>query len=267
MSEDMFEIPSLCPVCSGPAEQRGDFLYCAGSACAARLPGSVKVWVRNLGLLHIGEATIDALTSGDPPPISSIADLYRLSVEDWAEYCSGAKMGAKCHSSLHSQKELPLELIVASLNIPNFGLSTATDLVKGGINTVEAMLSADFERLKSIPNVGDITARQIQEGLLLRRDVLLDLMTVLTLKAPVVGGLLAGKTICITGDLSLPRKAVEKAILNAGGTPKGSVSKDTSYLVTNFPETTSSKMKAAKKHGVPVISESQLMDLLGQGPS
>ncbi len=267
MSEEAFEIPSLCPVCSGPTEERGQFLYCANTACAALLPGSVKVWIRNLGLLHIGEATIDSLTSGDPPAVTSIAGLYRLSVEDWAEHCSGDKMARKCHSSLHSQKELPLELIVASLNIPNFGLATATDLVKGGINTVEAMLSADFDRLKSIPNVGDVTAKQIQEGLLLRRDVLLDLMTVLTLKEPVVGGVLTGKTVCITGELSRPRKAVEKAIMDAGGTPKGSVSKDTSYLVTNFPDTTSSKMTSAKKHGVPVISESQLMDLLGQGPS
>ncbi len=262
MTDDLFEIPTLCPVCSGPASERGDFLYCVSPSCPSRLSGSVKVWVRNLGLLHIGEATIDSLTAGEPPAISSVADLYRLSVEDWAAHCSGMKMAAKCHSVLHASKELPLELIVSSLNIPNFGLATATDLVRGGLDTVDKMLSADFAALTAIPNVGDVTARQIQEGLLAKGEVLADLMTVLYVKPPAATGSLLGKTSCITEATSVPRRALEKRIMDAGGVPKGSVSKTTSYLVTNYPETTSSKMAAAKKHGVPVISEADLVALL-----
>jgi NAD-dependent DNA ligase len=223
----------------------------------------VKVWVQNLGLLHIGEATIDSLTSGDPPAVFSVADLYRLSVEDWALHCSGMKMAAKCYAALHGNKELPLELVVSSLNIPNFGLSTATDLVQAGFDTPEAMLLADFEALKAVPNVGDITARQIQEGFLSRSDVLLDILSVITLKAPIAVGPLVGKTICITEATSVPRKALEKRIMDAGGIPKGSVSKTTSYLVTNYPDATTSKMVSAKKHGVPIISESDLVALLG----
>lgn len=262
MADDVFEIPTLCPVCSGPTAERGDFLYCVSDSCPSRLSGSVRVWVRNLGLLHIGDATIDSLTSGDPPSVSSVADLYRLSVEDWSLHCSGMKMAAKCHAALHGNKELPLELIVSSLNIPNFGLSTATDLVQGGLDTPAKMLAADFETLCGMPNVGAITARQIQEGFLARGDVLMDLMGVISVKVPVASGSLLGKMICITEATSVPRKALEKRIMDAGGIPKGSVSKTTSYLVTNYPETTSSKMVAAKKHGTPVISEADLVALL-----
>ncbi len=264
MEEALFEIPSLCPDCAGPAVVRGDFLYCAGAACPSRLSGSLKVWVRNLGLLHIGEATIDSLTA-DPPAVKSVADLYSLSVEDWSDHCSGMKMAAKCHSALHSNKELPLELIIASLNIPNFGLSTATDIVRGGMDTVEKLLSADFEALKAIPNVGEITARQIQEGLLLRRDVLVALMGVLTVKTVSVGPL-SGKSVVITGDLSLPRKTVEKMIMDAGGTAGRSVSKGTTYLVTNDLDTGSKKMQAAKKNGVEIITEGELMSIIRTGP-
>jgi DNA ligase (NAD+) len=266
MAEDVFEIPTLCPTCSGPTKETGDFLYCVSETCPSRLTGSVKVWVRNLGLLHIGEATIESLTTGSPPPVVSVADLYRLTVEEWSLYCSGMKMAAKCHASLHANKVLPLELIVSSLNIPNFGLSTATDLVQAGIDTAEKMLAADFEALKAVPNVGEITARQIQEGLLARGDALTDLLTVISVKPLAAGGPLLGKTVCITEATSVPRKALEKQIMDAGGIPKGSVSKGTSYLVTNYPETTSSKMVAAKKHGVPVISEADLMALLGGPP-
>ncbi len=266
MAEDLFEIPTLCPVCSGPTSERGDFLYCVSPSCPSRLSGSVKVWVRNLGLLHVGESTIDSLTSGDPPSVSSVADLYRLSVEDWSAHCSGMKMAAKCYAALHGNKVLPLELIVSSLNIPNFGLSTATDLVQGGLDTAEKMCAADFETLCGIPNVGAVTARQIQEGFLAKGEILADILKVVTVKAPVAAGSLSGKTICITEATAVPRKALEKRIMDAGGTPKGSVSKTTSYLVTNYPETTSSKMVAAKKHGIPVISEADLVALLG-GPS
>lgn len=262
MADDVFEIPTLCPVCSGPTAERGDFLYCVSDACPSRLSGSVKVWVRNLGLLHIGDATIDSLTSGSPPSISSVPDLYRLSVEDWSLHCSGMKMAAKCHAALHGNKELPLELIVSSLNIPNFGLSTATDLVQGGLDTPAKMLAADFETLCGMPNVGVITARQIQEGFLAKGDVLMDLMEVISVKAPIAGGPLLGKMVCITEATSVPRKALEKRIMDAGGIPKGSVSKTTSYLVTNYPETTSSKMISAKKHGTPIISEVDLVALL-----
>jgi DNA ligase (NAD+) len=259
---ELFPIPELCPACSGPTSIEGDFLYCRSKSCPARLSGAVKVWVRNLGLLHWGDAMIDALTDPDNPRISSVADLYRLSVEDLAGCCSGTKMARKCHSVLHSNKSVPLELVLASLNIPNFGTSTATDVVQAGYDTVGKVLSMDFRQLLEVPNVGEVTARQVMEGLQARRDLILDLDGVLDIREP-SGGPLQGKTVCITGELSMPRKAVEKLIMDAGGSPKGTVSKTTSYLVTNNPDTTSSKMKKAQKYGVPVIDEAGLRGLLG----
>jgi len=257
----LFLIPEFCPVCSGPTVVSGDFLYCKSDGCPSRLSGAVKVWIRNFGLLHWGDAMIESLTAEDRRMVGSVADLYRLSVEDLAECCSGTKMAKKCYSVLHANKSVPLDLVLASLNIPNFGLSTASDVVRAGFDTVDKVLGAGFDELKSVPNVGDKTARQIQEGLVACREVLLDLETVLDIRPP-GGGPLQGKTVCITGELSKPRKAVEKMIMDAGGSPKGSVSKDTSYLVTNDSSTTSSKMEKAKKYGIPVIDEAGLMLLL-----
>lgn len=262
-AREPFEIPEFCPTCSGPTVVSGDFLYCRSESCPSRLAGAVKVWIRNFGLLHWGDAMIDALTSEDRRQIGSVADLYRLSVEDLTECCSGAKMAKKCHAVLHANKSVSLDLVLASLNIPNFGLSTATDVVRAGFDTVEKVLQASFDDLKAVPNVGDKTARQIQEGLVACREVLLDLEGVLDIRPPATGPL-QGRTVCITGELSRPRKAIEKLIMDAGGAPKGTVSKDTSYLVTNNPGTTSSKMEKAKKYGVPVIDEVELMRLLGE---
>ena len=208
---------------------------------------------------------IESLTDPKHGRISTVADIYRMSVENLAECCSGTKMAQKCHAVLHANKSVKLELVLASLNIPNFGTATATDVVRAGFDTVEKVLSMDYDGLIAVPNVGEKTSRQVLEGLDAHRELLLDLETVLDIQPPGEGPL-DGKAICITGELSMPRKAAEKLIMDAGGTPKGSVSKKTAFLVTNDPDTGSGKMKKAKKYGVPIINEDQLMQLVS-GPS
>ncbi len=259
--EPPFPVPDHCPSCAVPATETGDFLFCRSRSCPSKLAGDVKVWIRQLGLLHWGDVLVDALTDPDDPKISTVADLYRLTVDDLVGVCSGLKMAKKCHDVLHSGKSVTLELVLGSLNIPVLGIGTATDIVQAGYDTVEKVLSLSFDALVAVPNVGEITAKSVCEGLLLKGGVLEDLSRVLDIRKP-SGGALSGKLVCITGELSMPRKTVEKMIMDAGGFPKGSVTKATSYLVTNDPGTASSKMASAKKHGVPVVSEAELMALL-----
>jgi NAD-dependent DNA ligase len=225
------------------------------------------VWTGRLGLLHWGDALIDALTDPDDPKVGSIADLYRLSVEDLSSCCSGTKMAKKCHEVLHSNKSVPLELLLAALNIPNLGIATSTDIVHSGHDTVEKVLLMGYDDLLKVPNIGEVTARQVFEGLQGKRDVLQDLSGVLEVRGP-SGGLLKGLSFCITGATSRPRKSVQKSILDSGGIVKESVGSGLSYLVTNEdPSFNSSKMQKAKKYGTSVISESELDRMLVHGPN
>lgn len=257
-----FKIPDSCPACSSPLSEEGDFLYCRSRACPAQIRGSVLVWVRNLGLLHWGDTLLLNLTKPDDPKIQTLADLYRLTVEDIAKCCSGLKVAEKCYQTLHSNKDIPVELLFGSMNIPNFALSTATDVVQAGYDTVDKILSMSLEQLESVPNIGKKTAISIYNGLREKESQIRDLDTVLTVKKPVIGNL-NGKSFCITGELARPRKIVEKMILDAGGIVKSSVGKTTSYLVTNDTSTGSSKLQNAQKYGVHIIDESALYTLLG----
>ena len=264
-----FLAPDHCPVCGGPVADRGAFLYCDNRGCPAKAAGSIKVWVKRLGLLNWGDSLIDSLTDPVAPFVNSIGDLYRLSLDDLAKCCSGMKVAKKCYDTLHANKSITLELMLASLNIPNMAISTATDLVQSGYDSIEKVLAliglsddAALEALQKVPNVGEVTARQVLDGLRERKDVIEDLASVLDLKKP-VDGPLSGKSFCITGATSKPRKAVEKMILDAGGTVKSSVVNGLSYLITNDSDTTSSKMRNAKKYGVNVISENTLYNMIG----
>lgn len=258
MDREFYEVPEYCPDCSSRTVIDGQFLYCKSKACPSKLSGTVRVWVARLGLLHWGDALIDKLTDLDE--VDSISDLYKLSVKDISGCCSGMKVATKCYTQLHSQKSIPLQLMLSALNIQNLGIATATDIVGYGLNTVDKILAVTAEELENVPNVGAITAVKIVEGIGDRKDTILNLNEILDIVDP-EGKVLSGLSFCITGNLSKPRKAVEKSIMDAGGTVKTSVGSGLSYLITNNPGTSSSKMKKAQKLGVKVVSEVDLFKM------
>ena len=259
---DNFKIPEYCPICSSPLVIKGQFLYCYNKMCPAKLSGSVKVWVKRLGLLHWGDSLIDSLTDPDNPKINSLADLYELEPEEIATCTSGMKMAKKCWDILHANKSIKLELLIASLNVPNLAISTATDIVQAGYDSVDKILSLTIDQLESVKNIGHVTAQQIFLGLQERKQTIIDLAYVLDIKGPCTGAL-SGISVCITGTTSKPRKAVQKLILDSGGIVKDSVGSGLTYLVTNEVDTTSNKMIKAKRYGIKIISELQLYEIIG----
>ena len=68
--------------------------------------------------------------------------------------------------------------------------------------------------------------------------------------------------ICISGSLSNPKSYYEKLIVEAGHIYATSVTKDLTHLVSN--ETGTSKVQKAQKYGIPVLSEAELLELLGK---
>ena len=76
-------------------------------------------------------------------------------------------------------------------------------------------------------------------------------------------GVLAGKTFVLTGTLpKMTREEAAALIEQAGGKVSGSVSKKTSYVLAGAEA--GSKLTKANALGVPVIDETQLVELLGK---
>jgi DNA ligase (NAD+) len=76
---------------------------------------------------------------------------------------------------------------------------------------------------------------------------------------------LSGKAFVLTGTLpSLSRDEASELIRGAGGNVTGSVSKNTDFVLAG--EAAGSKLEKAKELGVKILSENELLDMLGSKP-
>ena len=130
-----------------------------------------------------------------------------------------------------------------------------------------AVRSARAEDLEQVREVGSITAESIHAFFRdpLQAALIEDLLSSGVRPAPLErgnreSGALAGKTVVITGTLSEPRSKWVERIEQAGGKVSGSVSKKTHYVLLG--ENPGSKLEAARRHGVPAVSEQELDALL-----
>jgi len=121
--------------------------------------------------------------------------------------------------------------------------------------------------LCEIDGIGEVIARAIDRFL---RDphvaVVLDKLSArgvdpLEPIAATAAGPLSGRVLVVTGTLSAPRAEIQQRITAAGGTVASAVSKKTHYLVAGA-DTGQTKLLAAQRHGVPVIDEAALENLL-----
>jgi DNA ligase (NAD+) len=89
-------------------------------------------------------------------------------------------------------------------------------------------------------------------------------MKIQAIKEEVKKDTLSNKIFCITGKVShwKNRDEVKAFIESNGGKVTSSVSNNTNYLINNDINSTSSKNMTAKKLGVPIITEEDLLSLL-----
>jgi DNA ligase (NAD+) len=106
--------------------------------------------------------------------------------------------------------------------------------------------------------------RGLLAALAMRRAELLDALPQRAAGETVAAPRLEGKTFVLTGTLPTLKRDEAKALIEAaGGKVTGSVSKKTDYVVAG--EEAGSKLDKAQELGVPVLDESQLLQLLNKG--
>ena len=122
-----------------------------------------------------------------------------------------------------------------------------------------------IRELCTMDGVGTVVAQSFRDGLSRRRTTVEALLTALDVTdatQPASGGVLEGRSFCLTGTLTMPRKQAQEAIKAAGGRVVGSVSKALDVLVAGA--SAGSKLTKAEALGIEVWDEARLEQELGR---
>ena len=130
-------------------------------------------------------------------------------------------------------------------------------------------MEASYEELQMIDDVGEITAKEIEE--FFKQDQTIDLINKLksagvnmnVLEEESTDNRFEGKTFVLTGSLEhYSRDQASEMIEKLGGKTSSSVSKNTDYVIAG--EDAGSKLKKAQELGVTIISEEEFTTMIAE---
>jgi DNA ligase (NAD+) len=201
--------------------------------------------------------------------IGDVADIYYLDKEKLHQMeRMGDKLAENLLASIDKARHPDLPHLIAALGINGVGAHIAQVLARA-FGSMDAIAEASVEELESVREIGPIVAKSIHQFFSLDetkkllkklRDGGVEFATVKkTAEKPQP---FDGKTFVLTGTLeSMTRDEAKAKIEALGGRVAGSVSKNTDYVVAG--EKAGSKLKKARKLGVKVWDEGQLLESLG----
>lgn len=264
--------PIKCPECSHELEQRGNSgqIECVNIAtCPAQVAERFVRWVGR------SAADIDGMSIRmiqkllDADLVSSVADLYRLTVDDFLSLPSvGKKTAEKMVRSIEDSKSVTLRKALVGFAIPNVGDGTAKRLV-AVFETFDDIAMASVQDLESVKDIGPETARSIYSWVAENVNTVTDMRDLgVTLgneaaKTQVTD--VSSKAFVVTGSVPgyKSRSAFVELLESVGWVAQSSVSKKTDLLILEDPASTSSKAKKARELGVQIVTPAEAASMAG----
>ena len=269
-NSEPFVIPNICPVCHGKAERAEDeaVIRCVNIDCPAQLLKNIEHFASRpaMNIDGLGEAVVKQLVENRL--ISTVADLYSLQQQDLEMLPGFAKVSAsKLIANIENSKINSPDRLLFALGIKGIGQKNAQLLMKH-FGSIEKLSETSPEEISAVEKFGDILANNIFTALhephmteLIERLKSYGVNTVY--QSDVKSDKLAGLTFVITGTLpDMTRDEAKTLIEQNGGKCSGSVSKKTSYVLAG--EEAGSKLTKAQQLGVTVISQQQLIEMIGE---
>ncbi len=264
-------LPTHCPECGEKLVRPADeaVTRCINPSCPAIVRGDLIHWTSRqaLDIAGLGEKWVQQLL--EHQLVSSVADLYELTIEDLLPLeRMGKKSAQNLVAAIAASKSQPWSRVLFGLGIRHVGAVNA-QLLTQEFYTVERLAAADPKQIEAVYGIGPEIAYSVHEwfqGVANQR--LIDRLKSLGLRLegppPVATPIdlpMAGKTFVLTGTLpTLSRREAKAKIEESGGKVTGSISSKTSYVVVGVDA--GSKLAKAEKLGIQRLSEEDLLALL-----
>ncbi len=269
----IFVMPAACPVCGSHIERLPDEVIarCTGGLfCPAQRKQALWHFAqrRALDIDGLGEKIIEQLVEQDL--VHTPADLFSLDFATLAALDRFADKSAQnLLASLERAKRTTLARFIYALGIRHVGESTAKDLAQY-FGSLDLVMEASFDALLEVNDVGPIVAESIRQFFAETHNC----AVIEQLRAPgrvswpegprapkAPQGVLAGKTVVLTGALpTLSRDEAKDLLEAAGAKVAGSVSKKTAYVVAGADA--GSKLVKAEALGIAILDENGMKRLL-----
>jgi len=282
--------PTSCPFCGGVVGRRvnvagdtGVIIECQNPNCEKKSTGKIRRWIASVDILGIGDVVLEAMV--DQLNLSDAADLYTLRarfdeltdlmLNAERDMRLGDKRATSILEAIDGRRELTLNQFLGSLGLDHLGKRRVEIMIKAANGELDQLGSwrsgmlrnLDFAAQVGVPGIGG----EIQDGI--------DAMSVVIDKLLANGVVILEKqlqsaahenlqTVCISGKLHSGKKKAdyEESLLRVGYALLDEVSKGLNFLVLADPDSTSSKAEKARKLGIQIISEDQLIELINSTP-
>jgi DNA ligase (NAD+) len=263
-----FSFIEECPECGGDLFVTANdvFVYCDNGECPALIAGQLLTWVKKLGLKGIADSTLRKLV--DEEIIKDIPNLYNFDINKAYKIAGLGKVSIDNFVKIINSKLVVNDYEALAVACPEgIGRTTLKPVCKS-ISLYDMITQAKknsnplISALTQIEGIQEINAKKIVIGLksnLIDWAVNNDYITIKeTYSDKKEASNPMGKKVCVTGKLHLgTRDSFVTMLEKAGHTFHDDVKKDTEILVTNDPNSGSSKNKKAVKNDIPIWSEEE----------
>lgn len=270
-----FMIPDVCPACGARTEREPDTadIRCISPNCPSQLERRIINFVGRdaMDIKGFGTVFIEELVR--MRYIKDVADIFALK-EHRDELIEQGIIGKekntdKLLDAIERSKENDACQLLTGLGIPNVGKAAAKAVMRY-FQTFDRLMAASAEELTEVDDIGAVSAECIRNFFAeeKNREVIRRLqeygVRMSAREEEISDSLISGKTIVVTGTLpTLGRKEAQELIERHGGKASGSVSKKTDYVLAG--ENAGSKLKKAEELGIPVLTEEELLAMIGSG--
>ena len=276
-SVTVLNLPTQCPVCGGDTEIRKDnnsqILVCANDNCSGKLLGKLTHFVSKnaMNITGLSESTLEKFVNLGW--INSFIDIYNLKnhqKEMMKLEGFGKKSVDKLLKAIEQSKNTTLDRFIYALCIPLIGKSASKTISKycnGSFDTLYILYNESFDwtELDDFGFAMDLSFNNYWDEWWREINALANIMNFeIQENKEIIDNPFNGKNLCVTGKLNhFNRDSINEKISSLGAKAVGSVSKNTSYLITNE-ASGSSKYKNAIELNIPILSEEEFLKMIGE---
>lgn len=266
-SQGKFTYPHNCPSCQSKLVVQDIWLYCENEKCPAKVKEEILNYIHKSGMEDVSDKRLDEMMGKGL--VEDIPDLYRLKIDDFLLLDKVKdKLATKMYENIQKTKDQTLAQFISAIGVEGVSIAKSEKIIAQGYNSLDKIMSLTMDKMLAIEGFAEKSSQSFLDSIKKKEKLIKELLHEgVKVKADEMAsgeGPLKDQKFCITGELSMPRGEFEKLIKKNGGVMVSSVSKNTSYLITNETESSSSKFVKAKDLGIPIISEAKLLKMIGE---